>query len=202
MRFVFDKDNQFQIQWSFPIADLNPELKLSLQVINRLLDDGSSSRLQRIIREEKGLVYDISASLSYYDMGAVFNINTLVSTENLSALMDSLCHLVRDLCENGVLKSELDLVKKRYKTFLDCYLDNASGHLYEAVGHEIFPYFQDSKTILSSLDNLQLGQIKETLKTIFDQAQTYFVLVGPCTESIKDELSKYLAPWIEIPQED
>ncbi|MCP4295970.1 MAG: insulinase family protein, partial [Proteobacteria bacterium] len=92
--FVQEKDPQFNLHWALPFDELNPRKRIILQIIGRLLDDGSTSLLQRQIREERGLVYDISAQISFYETGGALNIQSLVSLSKLNELIQLLPDLI------------------------------------------------------------------------------------------------------------
>lgn len=197
IQLVHDKDNQYSLQWSFPINRLTPEVRANCQLLCRVLDDGSSSRLQRQIREEKGLVYDISAVMSYYENGAVLTIQAQVSLGKLSELIDVLTTLIKELIDNGVEEEELRFSKLRYKAYLDCLNDSAQGVLSERVAPLLHPGVRQLREMLVLVDKLEKKELNQTIEEIFQQKQTCFVLVGPWGKEIKTKIDKKLAPWIE-----
>jgi predicted Zn-dependent peptidase len=196
LQLVFDKDNQHRIQWAFPRYPLTPELRVRYQLIRRILDDGSSSRLQRDIREEKGLVYDITADMLYFNSGTSLSIECLVSRDHLIPLMETLVQLLNRLIEEGVTQSELALAQRRYALSLDCGLDTAHGVLFETVSPLVYPEVMTFPEIQQMITTVRLDDINQTLRTLLDQKNSCFTLVGPWQYSDERQLRRLLAYWL------
>ncbi|MBU2644915.1 insulinase family protein [bacterium] len=192
-----NKDNQFNLQWSFPRYPLTSDLRVHYQLIRRILDDGSSSRLQRLIREEKGLVYEISAEMLYFDSGATLSIHSQIGQDRLPELMAVLTDLVGNLIEKGVTLEELNLAKRRYQIALDCNQDSAQGVLFEAMAPLIYPEVFSYSKVLEKLKTISLDAINTTLCALLQQDQTCFALVGPSPEKHSQLLKQLLSPWIK-----
>ncbi len=193
---VEDKDNQYNLQWSFPHYPMTGDQRVQHQLIRRILNDGSSSRLQRLIREEKGLVYEISAEMLYFDSGATLSINSQIGQDRLPELMVVLTDLIKDLIENGVTSEELNLAKSRYRIALDCNQDSAQGVLYETMAPLIYPQLFPYQKVLEKLSEIQLSEINTSLRSLLQQDQTCFAIVGPTPESHRESLEQLLGPWV------
>ncbi len=196
LSLVFDKDNQFSIQWSFPVYELTRNLRIQYELLQRILDGGNSSRLQRMIREEKGLVYDISLDSTYFSTGIIMSVQSVVGVNRLSELMDALVELINDLVEKGVTEQELRVAKARYKAALECNNDTAQGVLYDSLMPRLTPSGAEYRDILPVLTEATIDSVNSTLKQLLDQHLTTFVLVGPWRESEEKMLKTKLQPWI------
>ncbi len=195
---IENKDNQYSLQWSFLVYPLTRNLRIHYQLIRRILDDGSSSRLQRLIREEKGLVYDVSADMLYFNSGALLSINSLIGLNRLPELIAVVADLFRSLIDKGVTSEELDLAKRRYRIALDCNQDSPQGLLFEAMAPLIHPCINSYQQILEELSAISLVDINETLRTLLHQDRTCFAMVGPSAESHRQMLEKSLASWLQM----
>ena len=190
-----NRDNQFSLQWSFPVEILNPNLKIQIKLINRLLDDGFSSRLQRLIREERGLVYDISAGVEFYETGSILAINAIIGVDKIFELTENLVNLIDELCQNGVTQAEWNLAKTRYEINLDYKADSPQGILADLAGVSIFPQSVTIKETLKIIQQLTLADINKTIRLCFNQNRTVLALVGPIQENFKESLNKQFQPW-------
>jgi len=190
------KDNQFTVHWSFPLNGLSFERRLQTQLIHRIIDDGSNSRLHRLIREEKGLVYDIEASYHCYKDGILISLQAVVSLKNFEAFLSELVNVVRDLAQKGVTQTELDLAKHRYRCMLDCISDTPQGILQEMVASEIYPAMKPTKEILEKLEMTTLAEVNQIATSVFQQQLTCFAIVGPKSEDADKILRKYITPWL------
>ncbi|MBU3916455.1 insulinase family protein, partial [bacterium] len=186
IKLVHDSDNQFAIQWAFPQYGLDADLRIQYQLIRRILDNGYSSRLQRLIREEKGLVYDISAEMLYFENGAVLFIQSLVGINQFSELIEALTGLINEMGEDGITQDELDRAKLRYKIDQDCERDTAHGVLYSTLWPIIYPTIYPFEKSMTMVNNMSLEKINQTVKNMLAQNKTCFVLVGPWTKQIEN----------------
>jgi predicted Zn-dependent peptidase len=196
-QFVFDDENQYTIQWSFPLETENINDYITTQLINRILDDGSSSQLQRLIREEKGLVYDISSDISYFKHGVLLAIRCSVSKNKAMELMNVLVQLIRDIVNNGFQSKDIELAKLRYQLSLDCYTDSLRGLLSEALNPHIFPYLPDFKIISRIINSVDKDIINQVTNSIFNQNKSSFVMVGPIDKSIKQKILPLINHWVQ-----
>jgi len=198
--WVNDPDNQYNLQWSFLLSPLCSRMRLMLQLIGRILDDGSSSRLQRFIREERGLVYDISANHSFFDSGATLSLNATVGKEHLFELMEALTQLITRGLKEGFFAEELELAKLRLQTSLDCYCDSAEGQLHEKVALELYPSYLGLEQIGPVIKGITLEELNDLAGLLLGNDRCALVLIGPAP---KDEerlrLETLLKPWLMAP---
>jgi predicted Zn-dependent peptidase len=196
VNLVFDKDNQFGFQWTFPVYGLTKTLRIEYELIQRVLDDGNSSRLQRLIREEKGLVYDISSDNLFFDSGMLLTIQSVVGINRLKELISTLVELVKKLVRDGITLDELELAKLRYKAALECNGDSAQGVLYNSLMPALYPCGCTYEEILPKLKEITIDDINLTLKKLLNQNQTTFAMVGPWDEGTREMVEEKLQPWI------
>lgn len=194
--WVHDPDNQVQFAWTFVMDDLTPSKRLMLQLISRILDDGSSSRLQRWVREERGLVYDISASPSFYFSGANLMIGVTVGKERLEQLVEVLVSLIDDVVKTGFTEDEMHLATLRLQSELDCFTDTAEGRLHEAVAPQLAHCYLGLEQLSQLLDDCTLAQINSMAANILGSTQSCFTFVGSTSDKEKPSIEKLLSPWL------
>lgn len=197
LKLVRDQDNQFGFQWSFPHYQLTKRSKIELELIRRILDDGNSSRLQRLIREEKGLVYDISIDMIYFERGVVMSLQSLVGVNKLETLVGELVGMINNLILTGITEEELNLAKLRYKCSLECASDSAQGILYNLLTPYLYPASSTCEEILPKMKQIDVNAINKTLRSLLDQPNTSFALVGPWNDRTETMLEQRLAYWIK-----
>jgi predicted Zn-dependent peptidase len=81
------------------------------QVMNRVLGAGPSSRLFRIIREEKGYTYGVGSGFSSSRVLNFFNASTSVRTDVTEPALAELLNQFRDIRDRAVPAGELDDAK-------------------------------------------------------------------------------------------
>lgn len=190
------RDNQFSFQWSFPIKMMDPILRVQFQLINRILDDGFSSRLQRLIREERGLVYDISAGMEFFENSGVLAIHGVIGIERLFELTEHLTNLIQEFADKGITEEEWNLVTKRYQIMLDYRSDFPQGILSDVIGPNIFAHLRPLKETFEILNQLTIEDLNTTIKKYFFQKETVLVLVGPVQKGLERKIKEDFKSWL------
>ena len=101
----------------------DPNLILVL-VISDILGGGISSRLFSTLREELGLVYDVSSGATMYsDVGSI-DVITSTKASKLIPTLKCVLEQIRILADGGVTEEELARVKDRVACQMDFMLDS------------------------------------------------------------------------------
>ena len=186
--FQHDSDSQIQLQVCFRAVSYNHPDYFIAALISRLFDDGVTSRLQKILREEKGLVYSVECrATSLPDTGTI-DFDVSVRSEKVVEVAGILLDEIKKFISTGVGEDELELVKQRYGYELDYELDDPYRqiirhgfcHLYSTeytVGEE-----REKISQITPLDILRVA------RGIFVSEKLNFVLVGPYTSELKTSL--------------
>lgn len=82
-----------------------------LSVLTAALGGGMSSRLFRVIREEKGLAYSTYAATSAYSDVGSFGVYAGCQSDNLTEVVGLITGELHDVATNGLGKAELERVK-------------------------------------------------------------------------------------------
>ncbi len=112
-KVVENSDNEYQFQMSFLCEGQWHEDAPVYEILVRMLSDGFSARLPRRIREELGLVYDISADATLMTDCGLLNINASVDYENLRQFILELGVLLRDIAGKSAAAKELEKFQRR-----------------------------------------------------------------------------------------
>ena len=188
--FQYDSDSQVQLQVCFRAVSYNHPDYFIATLISRLFDDGVTSRLQKVLREEKGLVYSVECrTTSLPDTGTI-DFDVSVRSEKVVEVTKILLNEIKKFTSTGAGEDELKLVKQRYGYDLDYELDDPYRqiirygfcHLYSTectVEEE-----REKISRITSLDILRVA------RDIFVSEKLNFILVGPYTSELKDTFEK------------
>ncbi|GAB3230275.1 pitrilysin family protein [Glycomyces halotolerans] len=91
------------------------ERMYALGVLNNILGGGMSSRLFRIIREERGLAYSVRSGESYFGDTGSFSVYAGCSPDNSREVRDLILAELANVAESGVTDEELRRGKKMYQ---------------------------------------------------------------------------------------
>ena len=193
-QFLFqqDSDSQIELQICFRSCSYNHEDFLTMGLISRIFDDGFTSRLQRVLREERGLVYSVECrATSMSDIGTM-DFDVTVRPEKLIEVTRVLLEEIKTFVNHGPTDYEVAHVKKRYMFDLDSELDDP----YKQVVRYAFPHLYSEELSVEEERN-QVEMISK--EKIMDVAMKTFVpevlnliLVGPYTPELKVELEKLI----------
>ena len=186
--FQHDSDSQIELQICFRSRSYNHEDFLTLGLISRIFDDGFTSRLQRVLREERGLVYSVECrATSMSDIGTM-DFDVTARPEKLIEVAKVLLHEIEKFASLGPSDDEVAHVKKRYMFDLDSELDDP----YKQVIRYAFPHLYSEEMSLEEERNRILAiskeKITEVARRTFVPEYLNLILVGPYTPELKKEL--------------
>ena len=188
--FQHDSDSQIQLQICFRGVSYNHQDYYIATLISRLFDDGVTSRLQKILREEKGLVYSVECrTTSLPDTGTI-DFDVSVRSEKVVEVAEILFNEIKKFILTGVSEDELELVKKRYGYDLDYELDDP----YRQIIRYGFCHLYSTEITLEKerekISQIIPSDIVEVARNIFVPEKLNFVLVGPYTSELKTRLKE------------
>ena len=188
--FQHDSDSQIQLQICFRGVSYNHQDYFIATLISRLFDDGVTSRLQKILREEKGLVYSVECrTTSLPDTGTI-DFDVSVRSEKVVEVAEILFDEIKKFILTGVSEDELGLVKKRYGYDLDYELDDP----YRQIMRHGFCHLYSTEFTLEEerekISQITPLDILNVARDIFVPEKLNFVLVGPYTLELKTRLQE------------
>ena len=186
--FQHDSDSQVQLQICFRGVSYNHPDYFVTTLIARLFDDGVTSRLQKVLREEKGLVYSVECrATSLPDTGTV-DFDVSVRSEKVVEVAEMLLNEIKKIVLDGVHEEELESVKRRYGYDLDYELDDP----YKQIVRYGFCHLYSSEFTVEAerekISRITPQDILRVVREIFVSEKLNFILVGPYTPELKRTL--------------
>ena len=188
LHFQEDSDSQIELQVCFRSCSYNDPDFLVLALISRVFDDGFTSRLQRVLREERGLVYSVECrATSMSDLGTM-DFDVTVRPEKVVEVTRILLKEITTFVKEGPTESELAHIKKRYFFDLDSELDDP----YKQVIRYAFPHLYSSEMSLQEerelIESITAKKMLEVAEKVFEAKNLNLILVGPYTSELKSRL--------------
>ena len=188
LHFQEDSDSQIELQICFRSYSYNHPDFLVLALLSRVFDDGFTSRLQRVLREERGLVYSVECrATSMSDLGTI-DFDVAMRHEKVMEVTDLLLKEIRNFVKEGPTENELAHVKKRYFFELDSELDDP----YRQVVRYAFPHLYSREMSLEDerilIESVTVKKMQEVANKVFDSKRLNLILVGPYTSKLKSQL--------------
>ncbi len=193
--WIENSDNEYQVQMSFLCEGTGSSKTAAYELLSRILSDGFSSRLTRRIREELGLVYDISSSLHQYDGLGLFNINASVLRENLQPLFKEIFAVLDKLKSGSIASDELSRHKRRARVDLDITTGEPAALAWRASWALLSSTEMKLSQWAINYDCLSTVDLTRIAQEIFKPEHLCVVALGPKEGNIAGDLAKMTRQW-------
>ena len=163
---------------SFPapgLLDPDPQGVALLQII---LADGVTSRLQWRVCEQKGLAYTIEAHYDALGDAGALDIEAAVAPARVVPLMREVIHTLLELKEMGPSADELERARRRYRLALEFALDSPTA----LASYHIPALYGVDRTIEERLRELEAwmpARLRVLIRRLITRAGATLVSVGP-----------------------
>ena len=136
-----------QVSWVYPIQDsISSEDKITLSILMSLLGRGRTAILTKKLREERGLVYDVSADINFSSNFQYISINTSLSKENMQEAEKIIFEQIRNIKDGLINEELLSHAKNRYEKSLPMYFETV-GDMAAFFTEKIVYYCDESLNI-------------------------------------------------------
>ncbi len=109
---------QTHVYFGFAGPDSSDDDRFPLEVVNSVLGDGPSSRLFRSVREDRGLAYAVTSSLTCYSDCGLWLIYAGVAPQTVSPVVDLVSAELERLRTEPIPSDELELAKTKLRGHL------------------------------------------------------------------------------------
>ncbi len=185
LKLVPDVDNQFHLQLSFPAPGYNDAEELATTLLSRTLDDGPTSRLQRVLREELALVYDIAAGYTpYRDTGAL-EIATSVKIDRFAELLRILLEELSAFRLRGPSEDEVARARLRHLFDLEFEGDSLEAQVERYSWPLLYAKVRDEAEERMRVRTITRSELHELARRLFVRENLYLVLVGPLDGTVE-----------------
>jgi len=193
--WVENSDNEYQVQMSFTCEGTGSQDTPCYELLTRVLADGFSSRLTRRIREELGLVYDISAHLHQYDGAGLINITASVLRQNLSPFFREVFSALNVLCKQEITSDELERHKLRAITDLEMTTAEPSALAWRGAWAVISGTEEKLSNWAEKFAQIDSNALATIANAIFKPESLCVVALGPDEDKIDQELRSIVDEW-------
>ncbi len=185
-----DQDSQVQLQFCFRSRSYNHPDYFALCLISRIFDDGICSRLQRSLREDRGLVYSVECRATSWSDTGTFDFDVQVSPEKAQQVLNILYQEIKLFASEGPTEVELAHVKNRYDFDLELDLDDP----YKQIDRYGFPLLYSSVMSVEEerecVRAVTVADCRQVASGILVRETLNIVAVGPISKELKQEVKK------------
>lgn len=169
---------QTHIAISFKGVGIKHDDLYAIQICLFALGTGSSSRLNQRIREQLGLVYDISAWLGRYLGGGYITVSMSLSPSSQERALKETCKIIRELSDT-LTESELSTAKEKLISSLIMSREQPQSQL-SSFGYSLLmlSQFIDDDYIVERIRATTLDEAKAAAKKYLKLENAAFTAVG------------------------
>lgn len=182
-RFAEDEgQEQSHLALSFRNVDRYDRTRYANKLLNVILGENMSSRLFQMIREQKGLCYEIQSDLVSFSDAGLLQIYLALSPGNLGEALKGISDILADLRENGVSDQELEESKAYIIGQNRISLENTSAQMMWA--GETMLFFNDwidPEESHRHIEEVTSEEIRSAASLAFDVQSLCSALIGPST---------------------
>ncbi len=170
--------SQVEMLLSFPAPGiLHPDAQ-GIALIQMILGDGVTSRLQWNICEQRALAYTIEAQYEPLDDLGTLDIDAAVHPDHYLELVREVVKTLRFLKDRGPTAAELERAIRRYRLALEFALDSPSA-LVAYHMDEIYGMRRSISQRLETLDSWTPRRLRALCRGLLKRAGATLVTVGP-----------------------
>ena len=180
---------QLHLCLGLPGVAMNDARRYPEYVLNTVLGGTMSSRLFQHIREERGLVYSVfSSANSFLDTGNLI-VYAATSPGSAREVTDLVLQELRQLKEEPVGDSELQLAKDHLKGNLMLSLESSSSRMSNLARQEIYFGCQFSlDEILAGIDQVTRDDLTALARDLFDPKRCTLAVLGNTADTRIDSV--------------
>jgi predicted Zn-dependent peptidase len=129
LRLFTKKTEQTQLALGVRTCSRHDERRFALRLLNTILGENMSSRLFQVVREDRGLAYNIYSSLSFFDDTGDLVISAGLDTANLSKTLKLILRELRHLATTPPAATELRRARDYVIGQMDLSLENTESQM-------------------------------------------------------------------------
>lgn len=176
--YVREPGSQTDVQLSFHTPGVKSPLAPVFLLLDRVLDDGLSTRVHRVICEERGLAYDAFAGNDTFEDCGVFDFGASVAHKKAPLLVETTLELIRELQECGPTEEEVEKGKRRYLWDLQTVRDDPEDTVHFVGTSVLFGLPEQVSTIAHQVAAVNADEIQRAAQKYLDPQRAYLTCVG------------------------
>lgn len=195
LRHVADAGSQTSLSILFrAVPELDPAY-VSLIALQRVLDDGMSTRLHYTLADQKGLAYSVSASIDPLADTTLFEISSATANAKVPSLVRELLVVLDGLREGEVTAAELEKARIRYRYETLASIDDAAAMAGWFGGTALYYPPQPLSQRLQAIAAVRVDDIVEVARRVLAPENLVLAAVGTLSRARLGELRQTVTEW-------
>jgi len=190
LSFVRESSSQTSLRLGFRAPGEHDRDEPAVELLLRVLDDGTSTRLYHRLCDERGLCYDVSALFEAYEDVGLFDFAAECSHERAVVVLSEILSVVRALRETAPRPEELDKARERHRFQLAALQDSAAElAAFYGIG-ELTGFFRSPEERVARLEGVSAEAVRAVAARVFQPRALAAVVVGDVSASQRRKLGR------------
>lgn len=193
--FVHDEGSQTSVRASFPTFGEGDQRSTALNLLERILDDGMSTRVHRRIIDERGLAYDAFGAVELFEDVGALDLGASVAHDKAPEALEALLDLATELRQGTVTEGELAKAKRRALWDLETLVDDpgSMAHFYGATA--LLQIEETPQEVAERVESVTIADVEEVARELFVPEHLHVACVGVDEGSRAEEVRTVCESW-------
>jgi predicted Zn-dependent peptidase len=171
---------QTQLALGVRTCSRHDERRFALRLLNTILGENMSSRLFQVIREDRGLAYNISSAISFFDDTGDLVISAGLDTDNLPETLSLILRELRTMTERAPAPAELRRARDYVLGQFDLSLESTESQMMW-LGEQLLGYGRivSPAAIKQRIARITPAEIRRVARDFFRRDRLNLALVSP-----------------------
>jgi len=182
--YVHEHGSQTDVRLSFHTPGIASSEAPILLLLDRVLDDGLSTRVHQTICEERGLAYEAFAGNDTFEDCGVFDFGASVEHSKAPSLVETVFELIGDLRRHPPTQEEVEKAKRRYLWNLRTVRDDSEDAAHFVGSSALFGLPERVGAIAERVERVTPDDIQRAVQRYLDPEDAYLTCVGVLDEAV------------------
>lgn len=176
--YVHEPGSQTDVRLSYHTPGLRSPETPAFVLLDRILDDGLSTRVHRVICEERGLAYEAFSGHDTFEDCGVYDFGASVEHGKVGALVEASLGLIDELRADGPTNEEIEKAKRRYLWDLRTVRDDPEDTAHFLGTSVLFGLPEPLSVVAEQIAEVSAEDVRRVATRYFDQSNAYLTCVG------------------------
>jgi predicted Zn-dependent peptidase len=179
---VRDSSSQTAIRFGFRAPGLRDREEVATELLLRVIDDGTSTRLYHRLCDDGGLCYDVSALYEAHESAGLVELAADCSHANALEVADEVLAMCRELSDAGPTAAEIEKAKARMSWQLEAMLDSPADLASFYGFAELFGVARTPERRLAEFRRVGRDDVRAAARRLFRSERLALLTVGALTK--------------------
>jgi predicted Zn-dependent peptidase len=193
LHHVRDAASQTALRLAFRAPGERDRDAAATELLLRVVDDGTSTRLYHRVCDERGLCYDVSALYEAYEDSGIFDFAAECSHDHTLDVLGEIVALARDLALGGPEPAELEKARTRLRFQLQALADSPAELAAFHGFAELANLARTPAARLAELERTTTDAVRRAARRVFRAEGLALVTVGETTAATRRRMARAIA---------